>query len=114
MKLPCPPNACPMDSITDLLSGPWTTYIVWVLHEHGDMRFGALKRQVSGVSTRMLTARLRHLEAFGLVHRHVEPTSPPQVTYSLTARGAELAAALRDLNELARRWQAEDVRVAAE
>ncbi len=88
MQLPCPPNACPMDSILRLLAGPWTTYIVWILSERGKQRFGTLKRQVGGISTRMLTARLRLLEESGLVLRHVVQTTPPQVSYELTARGA--------------------------
>jgi DNA-binding HxlR family transcriptional regulator len=97
-----------MDSILRLLSGPWTTYIVWILSERGIQRFGTLKRQVGGISTRMLTARLRLLEDSGLVLRHVVQTAPPQVSYELTARGRELGAALRQLNSVAERWQAED------
>lgn len=108
MQLPCPPNACPMDSILRLLAGPWTTYIVWILSERGNQRFGTLKRQVGRISTRMLAARLRLLEENGLVLRHVAPTTPPQVSYELTARGRELGAALAHLNGVAERWQAED------
>jgi DNA-binding HxlR family transcriptional regulator len=108
MQLPCPPNACPMDQILRLLAGPWTTYIVWILSERGQQRFGTLKRQVGGISTRMLSARLRLLEEAGLVLRHVVQTAPPQVSYELTARGRELGAALRHLNGVAERWQAED------
>jgi DNA-binding HxlR family transcriptional regulator len=108
MQLPCPPNACPMDSILRLLAGPWTTYIVWILSERGKQRFGTLKRQVGGISTRLLTARLRLLEESGLVLRHVVQTTPPQVSYELTARGHELGAALGQLNNVAVRWEAED------
>src|SRR5687768_16882266 len=113
MRLPCPPNACPMDSILRLLAGPWTTYIVWILSERGKQRFGTLKRQVGGISTRLLTARLRLLEEHGLVLRHVVQTTPPQVSYELTARGRELSATLRQLNGVAERWQAEDSEKAA-
>jgi DNA-binding HxlR family transcriptional regulator len=108
MRLPCPPNACPMDSILRLLAGPWTTYIVWILSERGNQRFGTLKRQIGGISTRMLTARLRLLEEYGVVSRHVVQTTPPQVSYELTARGRELGAALTQLNSVAVRWEAED------
>lgn len=113
MKLPCPPNSCAMDSLLRLVTGPWTTYIVWVLDDHGAQRFGSLKRQIRGISTRMLTVRLRLLEETGLVSRHVIPTSPPQVSYSLTSRGQELGAVLKELSAVARRWQAEDIRAAA-
>lgn len=113
MRLPCPPNACPMDSILRLLSGPWTTYILWTLHEHGPQRFGVLKRQVRGISTRLLTHRLRLLESHGLATRDISPSVPPQVTYRLTPRGAELGAELRRLNAVAVRWAAEDRDLAA-
>jgi DNA-binding HxlR family transcriptional regulator len=102
-----------MDQILRLLAGPWTTYIVWILSERGKQRFGILKRQVGGISTRMLSARLRLLEESGLVLRHVVQTAPPEVTYELTARGRELGAALRQLNAVAERWQAEDREKAA-
>jgi DNA-binding HxlR family transcriptional regulator len=97
-----------MDSILRLLAGPWTTYIVWILSERGMQRFGTLKRQVDGISTRMLTARLRLLEEYGVVSRHVVQTTPPQVSYDLTARGRELGAALTQLNGVAEKWAAED------
>lgn len=44
------------------------------------------------------------LEDVGIIHRHHEPTIPPQVTYSLTDRGKELSGALDQLCELASRW----------
>ena len=102
-----------MDSILRLLEGPWTSYIVWILGERGEQRFGALKRQVDGISTRVLTARLRMLEETGLVARRAVATRVPQVSYALTARGREIGVALRGLNDLALRWQAEDARKAA-
>jgi DNA-binding HxlR family transcriptional regulator len=114
MRLPCPPNACPMDKLIRLVSGPWTSYLVFVLGERGAQRFGTLKRQVAGISTRLLTERLRRLEAVGLVARTVRPTVPPEVSYALTERGRELGAALRALDEVARRWQAEDRRAFSE
>jgi DNA-binding HxlR family transcriptional regulator len=97
-----------MDSLLRLLMGPWTTYILWVLRGNGPTRFGELKRRVAGVSAKVLTERLRMLEEAGVIHRHFEPTIPPQVTYSLTARGEELRTVLDQLNEVARRWKAQD------
>jgi DNA-binding HxlR family transcriptional regulator len=91
-----------------LLMGPWTTYILWVLHSNGPTRFGELRRRVAGVSAKVLTERLRMLTAAGVVHRHFEATIPPQVTYSLTVRGGELKDVLDRLNEIAVRWRAGD------
>jgi DNA-binding HxlR family transcriptional regulator len=101
-----------MDSLLRLLMGPWTTYILWVLRTEGPTRFGALKRAVAGVSAKMLTERLRMLEAAGIVSRDYAPTIPPQVTYALTARGRELSSVFASLDRIARAWQQEDERLA--
>ena len=82
-------SACPMDAILRLLMGPWTTYIIWILSTQGPLRFGALKRAVPGISTRVLTERLRMLERAGVVWREQSQTIPPAVTYGLTERGRE-------------------------
>jgi len=90
----------------DILSGPWTMYLLWVLSTNGPTRFGVLKRRIEGISTKVLTERLRKLEQEGILYRHYEPTVPPQVTYGLTARGQELVGVLDQLNDLALRWYA--------
>jgi len=79
-------------------------YILWVLSTQGPTRFGVLKRHIEGISTKMLTERLRLLEQEEILFRHYEPTVPPQVTYGLTDRGQELIGVLDQLNELAQRW----------
>ena len=98
------PASCPMDRLLRLLWHEWTTHILWVLGNGGPIRFGELRRLVGGVSSKMLAARLRRMEADGLIYRHHEPTVPPQVIYGLTARGRELDEALRSLHGLAERW----------
>jgi DNA-binding HxlR family transcriptional regulator len=100
-----PETSCPMDNLLRLLTGPWTTYVLWVLRQNDTIRFGQLKKAIPGISSRLLTNRLRRLEAAGLVRRQHKPTIPPQVSYSLTARGQELNGVLDQLNEIARRWQ---------
>ncbi len=102
------PGKCPMDAILRLLMGPWTTYILWLLESEGPRRFGELKAGMPGISSKVLTERLRQLEAAGLLHRDYKPTIPPAVTYSLTARGHELKSVLHGLNEVALRWSSED------
>lgn len=82
-------------------------YILWVLSTGGPTRFGALKRRIDGISTKVLTERLRMLEQEGILYRQYNPTVPPQVTYGLTAHGQELVGILDQLNELAHRWYAE-------
>lgn len=101
------PRTCPMEGLLRLITGPWTIYILWVLSEHGDQRFGAIKRLVPGISTRMLTERLRMLEHAGVIWREQAMTIPPAVTYGLTDRGLELRGVLDTLGGIARRWDAE-------
>ena len=100
-------HPCPVSTLMAVLSGPWTMYILWVLSTSGPTRFGALKRRIEGISTKVLTERLRMLEQEGILYRHYEPTVPPQVTYGLTERGQELVGILDQLNDLAQRWYAE-------
>jgi DNA-binding HxlR family transcriptional regulator len=95
---------CPVSILTSLLSGPWTLYILWVLCNKSPIRFGALRRTIDGISTKVLTERLRMLESEGVVYREYNPTIPPEVTYGLTARGGELMEIINQLDELARRW----------
>jgi len=100
----------PMHRMLGVLAGPWTIYLIWVLSNEGPMRFGALRRRIEGISTKVLTERLRLLEAEGFVTRHYEPTVPPQVTYSPTERIAELLPVLRSFCDLSRKWYSDDHR----
>ena len=95
------PPQCPMDAILRLLMGPWTTYIIWVLNDQGPQRFGVLKRSVPGISTRMLTERLRMLQGAGVIWREQAETIPPAVTYGLTPRGNDLRSVLDALGTIA-------------
>lgn len=108
LKLPVSPMGCAMDSLLRLLMGQWTCYILWVLCQHGPQRFGELKRNISGVSSKVLTERLRLLEESGIIFREHVPTIPPQVTYGLSERGKELVTALHELFAIAKRWCVED------
>ena len=104
----CPGGACPMDAILRILSGPWTTYILWCLRNEGRLRFGELKSRMPAISSKVLTERLRMLEGAGLLHRDYKATIPPTVTYSLTPRGDDLKDVLDGLAAIGLRWQAED------
>jgi len=99
--------SCPMEALLRLMMGPWTSYILYILREQGPQRFGALRRAVPGISTRVLTARLRMLQGADVIWREQAQTIPPAVTYGLTERGEELGVVLDSLGEIARRWQAE-------
>ncbi len=106
---PNPPvTSCPMDYILRQLMGPWTTYILWVLRNKGPLRFGALKKEISGISAKMLTERLRTLERGGLIYRNYQATVPPKVTYGLARRGLELQPILDSFVTIGTRWRGED------
>lgn len=98
------PKCDPLATLINQLSGQWTLYILCVLDTNGSLRFGELRSKVDGISTKVLTERLRMLEIATLIHRHYEPTIPPKVSYSLTERGKELSQPLEHLCEIASRW----------
>jgi DNA-binding HxlR family transcriptional regulator len=80
------------DEVSALLAhvgDKWTVCVVRVLGQ-GSLRFNALRRQVGGVSQKMLSTTLRNLERDGFVTRSVTPTAPPQVNYALTDLGRSL------------------------
>lgn len=104
MKFSKSPISCPMDELLRVISGPWTTYILWRLANNKNVRFGELKRMVPGISSRVLTERLRKLEEAGLVIRTYKPTIPPEVSYSLSERGLELRDILNQLSDLSIEW----------
>jgi DNA-binding HxlR family transcriptional regulator len=102
------PPHCPFSELLEILARPWTMHVLWVLSTNGPTRFGALRRQVVGISSRVLTERLRVLEQKGFVFRDYEPTIPPSVTYGITKRMKDIGKVMGDLDALARKWQQED------
>jgi DNA-binding HxlR family transcriptional regulator len=102
------PHYCPFGELLEILARPWTMHILWVLSTNGPTRFGALRRQVEGISSRVLTERLRVLELKGFVFRDYQPTIPPSVTYGITKRMKDIDKVMGNLDELARKWQQED------
>lgn len=104
VHLPESPNGCPMDAMLRLISGPWTAYIMWNLHQNGPTRFGELKRMVGEISAKVLTERLRMLEESGVISRTYTPTIPPKVVYELTPSGEELMKVFEQLHKLAVSW----------
>ena len=67
----------------------WSILIVMTLAQ-GPRRFSELKREIDGISQRMLTLTLRGLERDGLLTRTIFPTIPPRVDYELTELGCSL------------------------
>lgn len=76
-----------------VIGGAWTPNIIWYLGSN-PRRFSELKGDITGISAKMLTVRLKKLEKEGIVHREVMPTSPPTVEYRLTELGKNLKPAI--------------------
>lgn len=89
-------QTCEIRDLLDRLADKWSLLVVERLGA-GTQRFTALRRQIDGISQRMLTLTLRRLERDGLVRRHVHPVVPPRVDYSLTPLGASLLDAVAPL-----------------
>ncbi|HEX9010230.1 MAG TPA: helix-turn-helix domain-containing protein [Holophagaceae bacterium] len=86
----------------DLLAKPWTGQILWILQE-GPLRFNELASRVEGIGEKVLSARLKELEALGLLVRRVLPTTPVRVEYELTCKGR----GFRCVVEAVTRWGTE-------
>ncbi|QDY70374.1 winged helix-turn-helix transcriptional regulator [Qingshengfaniella alkalisoli] len=97
------PAGCPSDAVLRLLWGQWKTHVIYILGAHGPQRFGALRRTIAGISPKVLTQRLRELEADGLVWREQAPTIPPEVTYGLTELGRQIHGVLQGFDAIASR-----------
>lgn len=100
-----PPHDCPLTECMAFLGGAWTPNILWYLRE-GPRRFNELRRDVAGVSGKVLSQRLQRLHADGVIERRVLPTSPPTVEYELTDLGREVLPAVDAIVEVGHRLKA--------
>lgn len=82
--------ACPTRQLLEVLSDKWVSLVLTALTD-GPRRHGELRREIAGVSQKMLTQTLRGLERDGMVRRTVTPSVPTRVDYELTALGGNLA-----------------------
>lgn len=95
------PEACrQVLQILAIVGDKWSVLIVGQLRD-GSRRFSELHRAVTGISQRMLTLNLRHLERDGLVSRTVHASVPPRVDYELTELGRTLLDAVVALGDWA-------------
>lgn len=96
---------CPLAECMQLIGGAWTPNVIWSLGE-SPKRFSDLKRELHGISAKVLTSRLRKLQKDGVLSRHVEPTSPPTVRYELTETGRELRPVIDAIVNVSKRLKA--------
>src|SRR6187397_290306 len=96
----------------ELIGGRWTGAVIRLLL-NGRMRFAELRAAIPEISDRMLSERLRELEAEGIVARIVVPETPVRVEYELTDKGRALEQALCAVGKWAERWVTESPPAAA-
>jgi DNA-binding HxlR family transcriptional regulator len=87
----------------ELIGRRWTGAIVFVLMD-GPLRFSQVKVLVPDLSDRLLSERMKELEAEGIVARRVVDGSPVRVEYALTTKGQALEPVVRSLKRWARSW----------
>ncbi len=97
-------NCCPLyHEAVELVGRRWTGAILRVLMD-GPLRFSEVAQSIPELSDRLLSERMKELEARGMVERTVISGPPLRVRYELSKMGRELEPALSELQSWARRW----------
>ncbi|GAA3396082.1 helix-turn-helix domain-containing protein [Cryptosporangium minutisporangium] len=89
---------CGLDAAVAVVGGKWKPLILWALSEQ-PRRTSELRRELPGISEKVLVQQLRELERDGVVEREIFTQVPPKVVYRLTDRGVHLDLALRPLGD---------------
>ncbi|MFK7950648.1 MAG: winged helix-turn-helix transcriptional regulator [Saprospiraceae bacterium] len=90
---------CITKDIMAVVMDKWSLFIIYNLGYYGTLRFGELKSNISGVSSRMLSVTLKKLESHGIIERKAYAEIPPRVEYKLTIFGKAFAEKSVELNE---------------
>lgn len=101
------PSCCPFyHEAVELLGRRWTGAIVEVMIQGGPMRFGEIAAAVPELSDRLLSERMKELEARGVVLRSIDEGPPLRVRYDLTPMGRSLEPAVSEIKAWAQEWLA--------
>jgi DNA-binding HxlR family transcriptional regulator len=103
VKEPESPVCQHFQQAAELIAKRWTPQIVRSLLA-GTRRFSDLRIGIPQISDRLLSDRLKELEAAGIVTRTVTPSMPVRIDYGLTERGQDLAGVMNELGSWAERW----------
>ena len=99
-----PPEYCPVRDVMALASDKWSILIVLYLGYYPVLRFNELKKKVYGISSKVLSERLKMLEADGYISRTMYPEVPIRVEYALTDFGHSYLGKLLDLTEWVQKY----------
>ena len=98
-----PKKICPrFEKALKILNHSWNTLLIYQLLE-GPQRYSTIKNQV-GISSRVLTERLKELEIENIVKRTVIPSTPVVIEYELTEKGHALAPILKAIEQWSSTW----------
>ncbi len=101
-----PPEVCPIRDVMALASDKWSILIILYLGYFPVLRFNALKKKVYGISNKVLSERLKMLEADGYLSRKMYPEVPIRVEYQLTDFGHSYLQKLLELTEWVEKYSA--------
>jgi DNA-binding HxlR family transcriptional regulator len=90
---------CPVARTLDLIGERWTILVLRDLFLHGPRRYQDFQESLAGVAPNTLSARLKSMEARGLIERKLYSEHPPRLEYHLTDKGRSLGPVMKALRE---------------
>lgn len=90
---------CPTKDLMATTLDKWSLFVLYNLGYYKTLRFNELKKNIRGISSRMLSVTLKKLEQNGTIRRTVFAEVPPRVDYELTDFGSEFTEKILDLND---------------
>lgn len=92
-------DKCPSRRVLSHVTSRWGVLVLLALRDGDNHRYSALRRQIAGISEKMLAQTLHQLESNGFVLRTAFPVVPPHVEYALTELGQGMAARISELTD---------------
>jgi DNA-binding HxlR family transcriptional regulator len=96
-------KTCPVARTLDLIGERWTILILRDLLLEGPRRYQDFQESLAGIAPNTLSARLKEMEARGLISRRLYSEHPPRLEYHLTDKGKSLGTVMRALREWGQR-----------
>lgn len=94
---------CPVARTLDVIGERWTILVLRDLFLHGPRRYQDFQDSLAGVAPNTLSARLKDLEAHGLIERKLYSEHPPRLEYHLTEKGRSLGPVMKALRDWGQR-----------
>lgn len=90
-------NKAPFNYTLEIVGGKWKLKIIYIIACMEVVRYGALKKNIDGISHKVLSSQLNELENEGVILRKEYPQVPPKVEYSLTPKGQSIIPIIIDM-----------------